>query len=325
MKTRGALTALVCAVAMAVATPAVAEPGYAVSMPYRSFSAMLPRSNGYKVYLHTFRNSVEVEFYRREQLAIYLAKGKVTRNEITADFGRFGRIHVHFTDRLKERERLSPGCKGRQPIKARGRLEGEMNFHGERNFATISSERTQTSYQESFKEVCYYGPDRKNGHDDLIEALEATGRTTGNQWVVLRAVNWEGIGRPAITASTWERDGKVIAFKMSSSLEESSLLEFGPPEGRPQTVLVSPTAPFLGSASLTVQPDGPAEWTGDLRVPFPGLGVVRLTGDGFHAYACRYRLSEQGQSCRERNRARTAQGSGSHSQPLALARLSSLR
>jgi hypothetical protein len=200
-----------------------------------------------------------------------------------------------------------------------------MNFHGERNFATISSERTQTSYQESFKEVCYYGPDRNNGHNELIEALEARGRTAGNQWVVLRAVNWEGIGRPAITASTWERDRKVIAFKMSSSFEESSLLEFSPPEGRPQTVLVSPTAPFLGSASLTVQPDGPAEWTGDLRVPFPGLGVVRLTGDGFHAYACRYRLSEQGRSCRGAESRQNRYGSGSHSHPLALARLSSLR
>jgi hypothetical protein len=306
MKAWGAVTALVCAVAMAVPTPAVAKPGYGVSMPYRSFSATLPKSNGYKVYLRTFRNSVEVSFYRREQLAVYLVKGKVTRNEITADFGRFGRIHVHFTDRVREKERLPPGCKGRQPIKTRGRLEGKMDFHGERNFATISSERTQTSYEENFKEVCYYGPDRNNGHNELIEALEATGRTTGNRWVALRAVNWEGIGRPAITASTWERVGKVIAFKMSSTFEESSLLEFSPPEGRPQKVSVRPTAPFRGSASLTVRPDGPAEWSGDLRVPFPGLGVVMLTGEEFHAYACRYRLSEQGRPCREGNSARVA-------------------
>ncbi|HSS40934.1 MAG TPA: hypothetical protein VLK37_00120 [Solirubrobacterales bacterium] len=306
MKTWGALTAFVCAAAMAVPAPAVAEPGYGVSMPYRSFSATLPRSNGYKVYLRTFRNSVEVEFYRRGQLAIYLAKGKVTRNEIAADFGRFGRIHVHFSYRLKKREHLFPGCKGRQPIKARGRLDGKMNFHGERNFATISSERTQTSYEEGFKEVCYYGPDRNNGHNELIEALEAIGRTTGNQWVILRAVNWEGIGHPVITASTWDRVGPVIAFKTSSTFEEGSLLEFSPPEGRPQSVSMRPTVPFRGGASLAVQPDGPAEWTGDLRVPFPGLGVVTLTGDGFHAYACRYRLSEQGRSCRERDRARAA-------------------
>lgn len=269
-------------------------------MPYRSFSANLPKSKGFKVYLQTLGNSVEMAFYRREQLAVYLAKGKVTRNEIDVDFGRFGQVHLHFTSHRVKAERLFPGCKGRRPIKARGRVEGQIQFRGEKNFATVSSGRTQASYEQGFKEVCYIGPENDNGRKELIDALEVIGQTADDQPVVLRAINWDAVGHPVITATTWDRIGKVIAFKLTSPFEEGSLLEFSPPTNQPSAVTVRPASPFRGGASFLAQNDRSADWIGDLRVPFPGLGTVALTGDSFHAYACRYYLSEQGRSCRQR-------------------------
>jgi hypothetical protein len=154
MKARGGLTILVCAMALAMPTSTAAKPGYGVSLPYESFSAQLPKSNGYKVSLGTFRNWVEIVLYRRDELAIYLAKGKVNRDRIDADFGSFGRVHLHFSGHPLEGEPLFPGCRGQRPIEARGRLDGEIRFRGEDNFATVSRDRAKASYERGFREVC---------------------------------------------------------------------------------------------------------------------------------------------------------------------------
>jgi hypothetical protein len=78
--------------------------------------------------------------------------------------------------------------------------------------------------------------------------------------------------------------------------------------------------PFLGSATYSDNRDSAPTWSGDLRLPLPGAGVVPLTGRSFKVKFCRVLSDAALERCLE-----AAQGSGSHSQPLALARLSSLR
>ena len=84
--------------------------------------------------------------------------------------------------------------------------------------------------------------------------------------------------------------------------------------------------PFSGYARFRDPKPGPVTWEGPLAVTLPGLAAIPLAGAGFTARLCP-RLSIFA-SClpqRERARIRKRYGSGSHSQPLALARLSSLR
>jgi hypothetical protein len=89
---------------------------------------------------------------------------------------------------------------------------------------------------------------------------------------------------------------------------------------------VSPPLPFSGYARFRDPQPGPVTWEGSLAVTLPGLAPIPLAGEGFTARLCPS-LSILA-SClpkRERARFEGRYGSGSHSQPLALARLSSLR
>jgi hypothetical protein len=68
--------------------------------------------------------------------------------------------------------------------------------------------------------------------------------------------------------------------------------------------------------------------SGDLGISLPGLGPMPLAGPEFSADLCRIAsISAIRQCLRTRRSLRPVflYGSGSHSQPLALARLSSLR
>ncbi|HMC50026.1 MAG TPA: hypothetical protein VKH20_05220 [Solirubrobacterales bacterium] len=95
---------------------------------------------------------------------------------------------------------------------------------------------------------------------------------------------------------------------------------------------LKPTQPFLGKGSYSKSTGEPPQWSGDLRVPVPGDGVLSLAGPNFNSALCRLRSVDEFDDCETRLRdagaaadALDLYGSGSHSQPLALARLSSLR
>jgi hypothetical protein len=88
---------------------------------------------------------------------------------------------------------------------------------------------------------------------------------------------------------------------------------------------VSPPPPFSGSATFDDGAEG-AAWTGSLSVPFPGAPGTLLAGEGFLANLCPHLaiLSSCGPPRGGSASPRPAdpQGSGSHSQPFAEAKLS---
>lgn len=298
MKAMGLVRVLVCAVATMLAFPVVAaaKPGYLVSPPYFSFFADLPKSNGYTAALVGGHREVAIIFDRHGETALYFVKGRANRHGIDADFGRFGSVHARFTEHRQEREPLFPGCRGRRRIEVQGHLEGTLRFRGEGGFATVSSNRMRASYERGFKETCHSGPESKED-DQLIDVLEATGKTAAGTEVDLRATRLDSIDMPLVSASIFERIGRVLVLKRTLSTEQDSILEFSPAIHRPKTVTLGPTSPFRGSALYSALPDGKSEWSGDLRAPFAGLGMVSLTGPGFHADACRIRFANQSLTC----------------------------
>jgi hypothetical protein len=98
-------------------------------------------------------------------------------------------------------------------------------------------------------------------------------------------------------------------------------------------------APFAGTGTYLEEPGQDPSWSGDLGVHMLGNGLVPLTGEEFEFAFCRAISEREIERCIEISRPDErplgfpprlldrllAQGSGSHSQPLALARLSSLR
>jgi hypothetical protein len=96
---------------------------------------------------------------------------------------------------------------------------------------------------------------------------------------------------------------------------------------------VEPYWPFYGKASFVKLSGEPPRWEGDLRVRVPGGGLLALAGPNFDGTVCRLHAIDEFDSCASRlqslqgpaSSVLALYGSGSHSQPLALARLSSLR
>lgn len=300
MKARGLLGVLACAVALSAPAVASAKPGYFVSDGGFSISARLPKSNGYVVSLYAQTHRlIEVALERRGEIALYFARGRANRHGIDVDLGRFGRVHASFRGHRTESEFPFPGCRARPSIKFDGLLEGTFRFRGEGGFAVVSADHVRASYQRSFKEVCYSGqPDGGDGPNGSIEILEAKGRTADGRLIRFNAAHLDDLDVPFISASTHERVGRISTLKITSTFENGSHLQFDPPNGDPETVSVSPDSPFRGTATYGARPDAPTEWTGDLRVPFAGLGMVPLTGPEFHANACHVRLSDSAISCK---------------------------
>jgi len=301
---RGLLGVLACAVALAAPAGATAKPGYFVSDGGFSLSARLPKSNGYVVSLYAQTHRlIEVAVERRGELALYFARGRANRHGIDVDLGRFGRVHASFRGHRTKTRSDFPFCHGRHPIEFEGLLEGTFWFRGEGGFVVVSADRVRASYQRSFREACSFGqPD--GGPNESIEILEAKGRTADGRLIRFSAARLNDLESPFISAATQERVGRVSTLKVTSTFESGSHLQFDPPNGDPETVNVSPHSPFRGTATYVARPDAPTEWTGDLRVPFAGLGMVSLTGPGFHANACHVRLSDSAISCKRQGQGR---------------------
>jgi hypothetical protein len=319
MTARGLLGVLLCAAAVSTALPgtASAKPGYSVFPERFSFEAMLPKSNGYKISLASFGHRwVEVALSRPGgEAALYFARGKANRHGVDVNLGRFGSVHARFTGHRVEGGSLFPGCRARPEIKERGRLKGSIRFRGEGDYAEVAVERVRAEYAHTFREVCNHDFAREGrrgrapaDRSEPIEVLEVEKKEKGQVvWLnVNESLTFDAL---SVSAGLQERFGRVIAVKLANATDGGGSFEVSPSRGQPQTVSLEPTRPFRGSGSYALQPDGDSTWTGDLRVPFPGLGQFPLTGPGFHATACRTHIFNHTLTCKHHLPSTRASGS----------------
>jgi len=313
MRARGFLGVLLCAAAAALPGSAGAKPGYSVSPESFSLEASLPKSNGYRISLASFGHRwVEVSLSRPNgEAALYLARGRANRHGIDVDLGRFGSVHARFTGHRLKVDPLFPGCHARPAINERGRLEGSIRFRGEGGYAEVTTRRARAEYVHSFREVCNFARGARPAPADrseLFEVLEVEKKEEGRtvRLNVLNMTDPDTLAPLSIWAGLQEWIGRVLAIKIASATGEGGSFEVSPPRGQPQTVSLDPTPPFRGSGSYALQPDGTSTWSGDLRVPFPGLGQIPLTGPGFSARACRTHIVEHTISCKRHSQSSRA-------------------
>lgn len=336
MRPAGGLLPLLCAVVALLALPAgtdaVAKPDYFVSSPSFSITAIPPKSNGFAIWVFASgHRQVEVVARRQQQFATYSARGRADRNGFSVDMGRFGEMEMRFDGSTHRLDNVK-GCKGRRTIQGQGTFRGQLRFHGREDFVSVDATRIRGHFERSFRQVCKSLSGDPNGikvgsgerrapfpgagdENDVLEA-ESKGDGRRTAFIALRT----GLpGLPLLVAgSVREQIGRTFVSGFTEPTGDKGSIVFSEKGVDPETVVARPGAPF-GGEGLYVKPSaGAADWSGDLRVPIAGFGVVNLTGPGFAASTCHPTL-ETFSGCG------TAQGSGSHSQPLALARLSSLR
>lgn len=342
--------ALVACVLGACALPAAAsaKPGHVVKPKGLHLHVALPASNGYSATLTTEgHRQVTLSLSKGEVIARYVALGKVSRKGIEADFGDFGQVSLRFASRSRFHPQLFPGvplppslrerCKGRRPVGERGIFSGNIRFAGEHGYTEVKASRLKGNVVRSYRRVCK-DPARstasaaKAGIEEAGVGLLATAKQDGvKRYLILGSASIDaGKTHLALTVAIGalrEKIGRVAIDKFSLVFDEVDSVEISPIGAKPLTATIKLPKPFEGTASYLKEGREPPAWSGDLGLRLPGSGLVPLTGPEFDVGLCRPRdiggLSRCFKSLLEESP--LAQGSGSHSQPLALARLSSLR
>lgn len=78
----------------------------------------------------------------------------------------------------------------------------------------------------------------------------------------------------------------MVSLKLAASSGDAGAFEIGGSSSQPTSAVVTPPAPFSGTASFNVVPGVLAEWAGTLAVDLPGVGTVQLTGPRFAPELC---------------------------------------
>ncbi len=350
---------------LALPSGTVARPGSEVRHRSLHLITTTFATRGYIVNVETVgHHRVILSAQKNGQVAQYTVRGKVSRHRIRADFGRFGRVNLRFHgqrrpfqvkqskgDKSRDKRRR---CRGRKPEREVGEFRGAVEFDGQRLFTRLAVGGLEGELRRSYRQVCWLRrPGRRpRAHISTtptvvqragipsttftLALLSARAHSDGAV-THFSAINLEapaGIPLPRserfsiVTAYRQERVGRIRVFR-------STFLSAGPGEVRisrrgvhPAKARVELGSPFSGSALFR---DGtsksPSSWRGDLAVRLPGSGALSLTGPRAHASLCRVSAFRPHSACFRQAEARllAAQGSGSHSHPFALARLSSLR
>jgi len=326
---------------------ALAQPGQRVKPDGFRSRILLEGSHGFLIVVSSVgHEQVELTAFGDEGTATYRAPGRASRKGIEADFGDFGQIAMRFhgTPRPLNREKES-GCRGKRTIGAAGTFRGHIEFEGEGGFAGVRARKARGFFVRSFRRVCNVRevrkrPDRTASRkprpsqisirdNTLIAESREMGRGTRFAAVELEFDN----GRRAalltvVSASSVERVGAVRISRDSFATSNDRMLFVSARDKEPTVAKVAPTWPFKGTATYSREAGAPPGWDGNLAVLLPGIGSAPLTGKGFRVTLCRNKGDFA--RCQERLTKRTlrvvgrwlSQGSGSHSQPFAEARLS---
>lgn len=361
MKAWGALAILVCAMpALTLPAGAAAKPGYEVRPASAQLDLFLGERDGF-AYSVSAGDGQQVQLLVERELfsaVVYSVKGRVSSSRIEADFGELGRIDVRVKlagSRSKRSRERNGRCRRRAPLFLRGSYRGAIEFTGEGAVPGISSKRGDLRFTRRFRGICKL---RSPKESDLPRGLridvgalrahaESEGRTTAFEAFSAAPRDGAALSIGLLLALTTERRDRVRISRLG--LEIFSLGIVMSRRGKdPLTVRIkAEEAPFAGRALYSRSSGSGATWTGNLSARLPGAGRVPLTGPGFSVDFCRRTSFEAVEDCLARSGSPPpalarqfrleaegdpgsqallgAYGSGSHSQPLALARLSSLR
>lgn len=312
-------------------------------------------TRGYTVSVETLgHHRVILTAQKGGQVASYMVRGKVSRHRVKADFGRFGRLSLRFRGRPHPFLAL-PGvgtkppktrrCRGRSPEREVGRFHGTIEFDGQRGFTRLAVGGLGGELRRSYHQVCRIVPRRPAaavarssaaGGTTFVLALLSARARVGHTLTRFSAINLEppaGIRLPGeslfsiVLASIKEKVGRVHVIRSTYVVADPGEVKISRRGVRPAKAKVALGSPFGGTALFRGPSGGePSSWTGPLNVRLPGTGRLPLTGPPFRASLCRVSAFQPRSSCFRRAEANlAAQGSGSHSQPLALAKLSSVR
>jgi hypothetical protein len=221
---------------------------------------------------------------KKNQQAIYIVKGTVTKESVDFNLGALGEVKAAVQPTGKK-ETLTSACEGGEKQTIEGaEYVGTIAFHGEEGFTEVAATRAPLSLAPLTELVCpAITTDGQEGGDGVRGVGLAINRKGGPSLKL--AQNRPG-ARVFYTAQIKEKEGSVTVERSVGGYLGGSALTFAPSL---KTAHLSGAAPFSGSATYaaksqpSVSRPGKGRWRGNLTVDFPGHADVRLAGPGFKA------------------------------------------
>jgi hypothetical protein len=221
---------------------------------------------------------------KKNQQAIYIVKGTVTKESVGFDLGALGEVKAAVRPTGKK-ETLTSECTGgeKQTIE-REEYVGTIAFHGEEGFTEVEATRAPLSLTPLTELVCpAITTEGHEGGDGVRGAGLAIKRKGGPSLKL--AQNRPG-ARVFYSAHMKEKSGTVRVERTVGGYLGGSALTFAPSLA---TAHFAGAAPFSGSATYAgkslpnVSRPGKGPWRGNLTVDFPGHADVPIAGPGFKA------------------------------------------
>jgi len=338
--------AIVISLLLLLPAGAAARPGDEVRPRSLHLTMSGAGTRGYAITVDTLgHHRVTLTVSKGGQLASYMTRGKVSRHQVKADFGRFGKVALRFHGKRRPfpappQERSKPEakrtvCRGRAPQREVGRFRGTIEFDGQHGYTRLAVGKLHGEARRSYRQVCRLVPVRKHGHHKhqrpaiasaastdpfgfnltLLSAHSRVGRSL-TSFTTISLEPPRGIPVPRkdlfsiVTASLQERVGRVRVFRSAMQFAGPKRIRISRRGVHPATARLALAAPFSGSAHYKGSEKGsPASWTGSLAVRLLGSGLLPLTGPHFHAVLCRVSAFNPRQSCFRRADARAARAS----------------
>lgn len=256
----------------------------------------LEGSNGYGVAVYAYsepldeRERILVSAVRRGSSAFYSAPVRMTATTISADLGSLGRVDLRLNPSGREKTIGLRCSRGATFTYEPGTYEGVLEFKGEEGYTAARA--TQVPLRPLIEPSTFCGGGRGTG--------EARGpgipgaRLQGESYADGRALTFQvNKNRPrgvvVFEASLRERRDGILVDREVKGATKSGAFRFEPDLA---TAVLSPPAPFSGSASLWRDPDSVNPiWNGALALDFPGRSNVPLAGPAVHVSLVHARFS----------------------------------
>jgi hypothetical protein len=314
----GCTFAVVTAISL-VAAPVSAAPRPGDEVRPRSLHLTMSAAGtrDYGVTVDTLgHHQVTLTVTKNNQIASYETRGKVSRHQVKANFGRFGRVNLRFhgkrrpfpapTDKRARKQSKRRACSGRRPQREVGRFHGAVEFDGQNGYTRLALGKVQGEVRRTYP----FGFNLT-----LLSARSrAEGALTRFTAITLEAPRGLPIARrdlfSVITASRQEKVGRVRVYRSVIQMAAPGRVKVSRRGADPQTARLALTSPFSGRAHYRGADKGsPASWTGNLGVRLLGTNLLPLTGPHFHTVLCRVSAFNPRQSCFRRAEARAARAS----------------
>jgi hypothetical protein len=286
---------VVVALALALVIPAGASAARTyVTHAGFSTTGLVHGTNGFKLqFWESSRRKFKATVKGHHQKTVYETEGgAVSGGRVSARLGGRGTFDLRFVPIGKPRFFRPPRwCRGPAYRWQLGFLVGHFAFRGERHYTRARGVRVPAARESWSPLRCHYltGSERHAAKDPRIH-VGGWSYEKGHA-LSFGAALFHRQARPLdrrveFRASLYEQSGPLtIEREVEVAAPEASISFPGRPD-LPEEAVVSPPAPFVGTAEFLRTPESNFTWTGDLAVDFRGLGRVRLAGPRFGARMC---------------------------------------